>query len=213
LENGKLSLDLSGEYATLSGVQLTIANYCIALTMTQLDQVNAVSITADGESMTETEWLTADQVMLSGGQGDTGQITAELYFPLAQKDGIGVEERSLEVAEGDTAQEVILAALCEGPESRQLSSYLPDSSEDITLWVDSEICYVNLTEEWVEELEDSGAGLETVLLCITDSLCGQDAVTSVQFLMDGAAMEQWAAAGADFPVVPDVDGVIAVDGH
>jgi germination protein M len=211
LNHGKLSLDLSGEYATLSGVQLTIANYCIALSMTQLDQVDAVSITADGEPMTQEEWLTEDQVMLSGGQGDTGQITAYLYFPMGDGADIGVEERALELAEDDTPPEAILTALCQGPESKLLTAYLPDSAEDITLWVDNEICYVNLTEEWVQELEESEYGLSTVLRCITNSLCGQESVSSVQFLMDGAAMEDWGDAGWDFPVFPDTDGIVDVD--
>jgi germination protein M len=211
LEQGNLSLDLSGEYATLSGVQLTIANYCIALSMTQLDQVDAVSITADGEPMTQEEWLTEDQVMLSGGQGDTGQITAYLYFPIVEGEGIGVEQRALELAEDDTPPEAILTALCQGPESKLLSAYLPASGEDITLWVDDEICYVNLTEEWVQELEESEFGLSTVLRCITNSLCGQESVSSVQFLMDGAAMEDWEDTGWDFPVLPDGTGVVDVE--
>jgi germination protein M len=213
LKNGKLSLDLSGEYATLSGVQLTIANYCIALSMTQLDQVEAVSITADGEPMTQQEWLTEDQVMLSGGQGDTGQITAYLYFPMEDGEGIGVEERALELAEDDTPPEAILTALCQGPESKLLIAYLPDSAEDITLWVDNEICYVNLTEEWTQELEESQVGLSTVLRCITNSLCGQESVSSVQFLMDGAVMEDWEDTGWDFPVFPDESGIVDVEGQ
>lgn len=211
LSQGNLTLDLSGEYSTLSGVQLTIANYCISLTMCQLAAVDAVTITADGETMTGEEWLTQEQVMLSGGEGDTGQIYTRLYFPLSEGSGIGVEERQLEITEDRTALEAILAGLCAGPENRELSSYLPGSSSDITLWIDNEICYVNLTEEWVEELESSPAGLETVLLCITNSLCSMEEVSSVQFLMDGAAMDQWAAVQGDFPIFPDVSRVIAID--
>lgn len=211
LSEGRLRLDLSGEYSTLSGVRLTIANYCIALTMCQLDSVREVAITADGETMTEREWLSDGQVMLSGGEGDTGQIYVELYFPLAEGEGIGSEGRQLEIAEDVTASEAILAGLCAGPESRELSAYLPSSSADITLWIDNEICYVNLTEDWVDDLENGEAGLETILLCVTDSLCNLDTVSSVQFLMDGAAMDRWTEVKGDFPVFPDVSGVIAID--
>ena len=211
LSQGGLTLDLSGEYSTLSGVQLTIANYCIALTMCQLPAVDQVAITADGESMTGAEWLTEEQVMLSGGEGDTGQIYVRLYFPRADGMGIGSEERQLEITEDLTTLEAILAGLCAGPESRELSACLPGSSSDITLWIDGGICYVNLTEEWAEELENSPAGLETVLLCVTDSLCNLEEVSSVQFLMDGAAMDRWAEVQGDFPIFPDVSGVVEID--
>ncbi len=211
LSQGALRLDLSGEYSTLSGVWLTIANYCIALTMCQLEQVRMVAITADGETMTEREWLTDGQVMLDGGEGDTGQIFVKLYFPLSDGEGIGVEECQLEITEDLTASEAILAGLCAGPENRGLSAYLPGSSEDITLWIDSGICYVNLTEVWVEYLETSEAGLETVLLCITNSLCNLDDVSCVQFLMDGAAIDRWAEVQGDFPVFPDVSEAVEID--
>ncbi len=211
ISDGHLRLDLSGEYSTLSGVQLTIANSCIALTMCQLEEVWAVAITADGEPMTREEWLSEEQIMLSGGEGDTGQIFTRLYYPLADGTGIGAEERQLEITEDLTASEAILAGLCAGPESRELSAYLPTSSADITLWIDDEICYVNLTVEWAEKLESSEAGLETVLLCVTNSLCNLEDVSSVQFLMDGAAMDSWAEVQGDFPVFPNVSGVVEID--
>ena len=48
LEDGVLSLDLSEQYGELSGVALTIANYCLTLTLCQADQVQAVHITVEG---------------------------------------------------------------------------------------------------------------------------------------------------------------------
>lgn len=49
LENGLLTVDFSGSYGILSGIDLTLADYCVVLTMTQLEEVEAVAITADGE--------------------------------------------------------------------------------------------------------------------------------------------------------------------
>ena len=41
-------VDLSAPYARLSGIDLSLADYCITLTLSQLPNVNAVSITANG---------------------------------------------------------------------------------------------------------------------------------------------------------------------
>ena len=38
-------VDFSRQYARLAGIDLTLADYCVTLTLTQLDGVNAVSIT------------------------------------------------------------------------------------------------------------------------------------------------------------------------
>ena len=44
-------IDLSAQYARLTGIDLSLADYCITLTLTQLPNVNAVSITADGREL------------------------------------------------------------------------------------------------------------------------------------------------------------------
>lgn len=51
LEEGVLRLDLSEAYGGLSGVDLTIADYCIVLTLCQVEGVEAVDITVEGETV------------------------------------------------------------------------------------------------------------------------------------------------------------------
>ena len=41
-------VDFAGSYGQLSGMDLTIADYCVALSLTQLDGVYAVRITVNG---------------------------------------------------------------------------------------------------------------------------------------------------------------------
>ena len=49
LEDGLLTVDFSARYASLSGVSLTLADYSVAETLCQLDGVDAVEITAEGD--------------------------------------------------------------------------------------------------------------------------------------------------------------------
>ncbi len=64
LHNGLLTVDLSGSYGTLSGIDLTLADYSIVLTLTQLEEVEAVMITVDGQvlSYRDHQRLTAEDV-------------------------------------------------------------------------------------------------------------------------------------------------------
>ena len=51
LEDGLLTIDFSARYSTLSGISLSLADYSIVKTMTQLEQVDAVEIKADGNAI------------------------------------------------------------------------------------------------------------------------------------------------------------------
>lgn len=64
LYNGLLTVDLSGSYSTLSGIDLTLADYSIVLTLTQLEEVEAVMIMVEGELLTyrDHQRLTAEDV-------------------------------------------------------------------------------------------------------------------------------------------------------
>ena len=74
LEDGLLIIDFSARYATLSGISLSLADYSIVKTMTQLEQVDAVEIKADGDAIfyRNHQSLTADDIW----DGD-GVIPAE----------------------------------------------------------------------------------------------------------------------------------------
>lgn len=51
LHDGLLTVDFSGRYGSLSGIALTLADYSVVLTLTQLDTVNSVRITAAGDPL------------------------------------------------------------------------------------------------------------------------------------------------------------------
>lgn len=51
LTGGLLTVDFSSVYGILSGINLTLADYSVVLTMTQLEEVEAVTITVDGHPL------------------------------------------------------------------------------------------------------------------------------------------------------------------
>ena len=66
LEDGVLYLDLSENYGGLSGVDLTLADYAITLTLSQLPGVEGGRITADGEPLSyrSHQILTTEEALL-----------------------------------------------------------------------------------------------------------------------------------------------------
>ena len=65
LEDGLLTLDLSAAYGELAGLELSIANACIVLTLTDLPEVEAVRITVRGEPLPfqEEQVLSRDNIL------------------------------------------------------------------------------------------------------------------------------------------------------
>jgi germination protein M len=72
-------VDLSSQYARLSGVELSLADYCLTLTLTQLDGVNAVSITANGRALPyrKTQLFTAADPLLSSREDALRPVTVQ----------------------------------------------------------------------------------------------------------------------------------------
>ncbi len=73
LTSGLLTVDLSGSYGTLSGIDLTLADYSIVLTLAQLEEVEAVMITVEGKvlSYRDHQRLTPEDVRSSILQDET----------------------------------------------------------------------------------------------------------------------------------------------
>ena len=123
----ELRVDLSAAYSTLSGVGLSLADYAITLTLTQLPDVAHVRITVAGRDLdyrSRQVFLSRD-VLLAPKEDVVSTVAVSLYFP----DGDGVlteEKRTLNLYEGDTQGGAVIRALENGPEAKGLQSALPE---------------------------------------------------------------------------------------
>lgn len=70
LKEGCLHLDLSEQYGSLTGVDLTIADACLTLTLCQVADVDSVYVTVEGSEIPyrPIQQLTSSDLLLSNGQ-------------------------------------------------------------------------------------------------------------------------------------------------
>lgn len=75
LEDGVASVELSAAYTGLMGVDLTLADYCVTLTLAQLPEVDGVRITANGggQSYRERQVLYPQDALFSGAEEPPGK--------------------------------------------------------------------------------------------------------------------------------------------
>lgn len=190
-------VDFSRAYSTLSGVRLTMADYAVALTLTQLPGIALVRITVQGQMLPyqDNQVFTAHDVLLSSEEDVVGTADATLYF--LNEDGVLTgERRTLELYEGDTQALAVARALEAGPETRGLLSSLPEGFRVKTIWLEEDICYVNLPPV-LPSGED--AAPETALQALSLSLCSLDTVSEVHFLVDGEFTRLYGGADVSKP--------------
>ena len=182
---GEVTVDLSSAYGMLSGIGLTLADYCIALTLTQLDGVSSVRVTVRGQELAyrDRQTFTEMDVLLSSTEDVVHSVQAALYF-LDEAERPKGEVRRVDLDEGDTQVSALVAAMQAGPEEKGLTSALPEGFTILSAWLNEDICYVNLASSALEELTDQAA-LQRALDLLAMSLASLDAVGEVRYLVDG----------------------------
>ena len=186
---GRAIVDMSTAYGTMSGVELSMADYCIALTLTQIPEVRSVTITVNGRALAHrsAQTFTAREVLISSAEDVVVTVEATLYF-YNESGQMVPEQRVLELYEGDTRAETLVVALMHGPETRGLSRSMPEGFAVQSVWVKDERCYVSLSSAMLENLPEEIA-LSVPLKALINSLLSLENVEEVQFLVDGEATE------------------------
>ena len=144
-------MDLSAAYSTLSGVGLSLADYAITLTLTQLPDVARVRITVAGRELDyrSRQVFLARDILTVPKEDVVGTVDASLYF--VNGDGaLTAEARTLNLYEGDTQVSAVVRALENGPETKGLSAVLPEGFKVRKVWLEEEICYVSLSSALLE---------------------------------------------------------------
>ena len=178
----RAQIDLSAQYARLS-----LADYCITLTLTQLPNVNAVSITADGRELPyrETQVLLSADTLLSSRESGLRPITVSLYFLDSKTGELRAEQQTLALYEGQTRVNALLEALAQGPEDDSLVSLLPEDFTVISSRIENGVCYLNLPAN--VSLPEDEAARDLMLSALEQSILSLGGVDEVQFLIEGSA--------------------------
>ena len=194
VEGTRTFVDLSLAYSTLSGVALTLADCAITLTLTQLPEILSVKITVRGQELAyrDRQVFTTRGVLLAPEEDVVGTVPAALYF-LNGDGALTAEQRTLDLYEGDTQVSAVARALENGPESKELSAVFPAGFRVKSVWLEEDVCYVNLPSVLLEEFPDENT-LRQTLQSLGLSLCSLDVVDEVRFLVDGEFAPKYGTA-------------------
>lgn len=184
IDGDQARVDLSPSYESLSGVALTLADSAVAMTLSQVPEVSSVQITVRGRELAyrERQVLNIRELLLTPEEDVVSTVEALLYY-LNQEGRLTAAEQTLDLYEGDTQVSAVARALEEKPEGWDLYSPLPEGFQVKSVWLEEDICYLNLSSALLEGLAEEA--LHTALLALESSLRSLDAVEEVRFLVDG----------------------------
>ena len=202
---GTVSVDLSREYEQMVGVERTIADYCITLSLMQLDGIYAVRLTVNGllpEGRTNGVYTSAE-VLLTSPEDIVRTVKVTLYFPTGGGTLAG-EDRRLTVYEGETVAQAVVKALAERPMDSYAGSeqLLPEGFAVLDTKVEDGTCYLNLAGSVTALLPEDSTDQERMIQGLVDSLCSLEDVSQVQLMVDGEYQMMLGCVPISRPLLP-----------
>ena len=187
-----LTIDFSSGYSDLTNVQEILMRAAIVLTLIQIDGVDAIIFTVEGEPALdafgdEIGTMSSDTfvgILLT----DEGMLTQESDLTIYFTDEEGSVLIPSTVTFSSTSnnlsmEEYILQCLIEGPSESGMYKTLDSTVEVLSVSTTDNICYVNFSASFTEQ--EQSVSDEIMVYSIVNSLCRLSYISSVQFLVEG----------------------------
>ena len=201
VENGLATVDFSARYGTLSGIELTLADYSVTMTLSQLPEVESVVTLVEGDPITyrDHERLQGEDVRLSIYRETPVKRQIVLYFPCQDGQGLEQEARTILLREDETLTTAALYALCQGPETEGALGVLTEA-EVISVKVRDGVCYLNLAASFRDMASESAAQNRQVIEALVETLCHLDNNPEVRLLSEGDGMTRYGSVDLTEPL-------------
>ena len=187
-------VDLSEAYGGLSGVDLSLADGCIALTLCQLEGIHSVYLTVEGRPRPfRDKVLHASDLLLENSREGPSEQEVTLWFP--SEAGLTRETRVLRLSMGDDPAVAALQALLGGPETPGLGKACPEGTKLLSLDRDGTEFRVDLSGQWLEGKEDPA-----YLCAVVDTLSELEPGAVVMFLVEGEPLERFGGVDLTQPM-------------
>jgi germination protein M len=180
-----VTVDFSSSYAQLSGIDLTVSDYCIALSLVQIPGIYTVRITVNGKELDYRgkNYFRADDILVTSPEDVVRNLAVQLYF--LNGTALAAEERILTIYEGDSQAQAVMDALLAGPATEGLGPLLPEGFSVLGFRVEEGTCYVNLPQSDEELLPKDSTVQRRMVMGVVRSLCSVRGIQQVQFLVEG----------------------------
>ena len=192
MQGRRIYVDFSGAYGNLTGIDMSLADFCVTLSLCQLEGVASVTITSNGKTLPlrDSQVLMEQDVLLSGMEDVVSTVRVVLWFP-DENGELQEESRELELYEGQTLVEAVADALKEGPREKDRYPVLPEDFAIRTVWVEEGTCWLGITDDSMAALPGSAEEQRQILEAISRSFLALDTVEELRILVEGNEVDHF----------------------
>ena len=177
-----LTLDLSGGYDSISGLSRTLCDGAITLTFCELPYVNTVVLRTNGA---ESQPLTADSFLLSLPMYSSQR---EVRFYFAENRVLSAETRILPDQSEEDFLKSVTETLLLGPQSKTLTSPIPQGTRLNWIRLKDGVCTVNLSAEFLALPSHTEDAERLCLFSLVNTVGHAANAEQVRILIDGASV-------------------------
>ncbi len=191
VEDSTAMLVLSEEYATLSGVNMTIANACLTLTLTQLSGIEAVQIEIEGDAVTTQESFryTASDFVSYDYAAEAVEVSLRLYYSDRSMRYLLSTSRQVESGQSDHLPDYVVSCLIAGPSDDAMQSVMPDGTQLLSSTVSDGVCTLNFNQAFYDNRPESEAEERVLIYSIVNSVTQLSGIQAVRFEIEGETVE------------------------
>lgn len=202
LKNGVLYLFVSDHWLGMTMLEEHLAEACLALTMTQLADVDQICIRTDLDetSRTSEQLLSPDDYLIYDDSATSDQVTVKLYFSDQNGRYLAEESRTRKTAGTLVLGEYILKQLLKGPESRNLLQTLPEGTNLLGIELSQGVCTVNFSEAFLLSRPAAHMQARMTVFSVVNSLTELSGIECVRFLCVGREIGDYSGIDLSRPL-------------
>lgn len=203
INDGTVTLDLSREYGNTDSFSRSIADYCLTMSLCELEGIRDVTILVEGavSDGRNSENLTPDDVILADLNLVGFRKKLKLYFPDTAYNSLSLELRDT-VSNGIESEALlVMQALVEGPSQRGLCGVVAYGTQVLSVNMLGDTCVVDFSSEFTENPLPGEKAEKMCVRAIAKSLSEIHGIEKMQILVNGATIEDFAYADISRPLV------------
>ena len=193
------TVDLSREFLNYDGDKAKsaelIARYSIVKTLCGMDGIDKVSITVEGKPLLNSQGVAVgalgenDIVFTQSSSENVTQKYMTLYF--ADDDAHLTAERRKATLVDNSIEKTVVAEIIKGPDGGNAYATVPKDTKVLSVETKEGICFVNLSEDFINKFSGGTTEATMAIYSIVDSLTELPDIDKVQFLIDGVKEESF----------------------
>lgn len=209
LNGTTLILTLSREFASLSGLDLTVACACITRTMLELTPAQTVVIETKHSPMSANISVTmsAENLLLIDDSMDKLHTSLNIYYADKNWRYLIGQEITVNLAEEDDIYDYLISQMSSPPSGSGLMSAIPKNTKLLETTVDNGLCTLNFSSEFVSNAERSAEAQRLTLLCIVNTLTQLETIQQVEISVEGDLLAQYQQLTISGPLVADESAI------